>query len=468
MREDEQYLSPETLTSDQLRYILCKHDVEVPVGATNKTFLCKLYSTANVDQKIRQGWSPETSPKRPKRKNSPKKRAPSPAKEETISPPDSPSLLDYEPDEILRTELPPIEEPAYPPKTIPKREGSDFVRVEEPRRRPVDRESRPAAVQTEDDGDSMEYFYPGADDDEPSQREWFFCTRKFILLTLLGFVALFGILVFFYFSEPGRLPYCGTSESPTLGVCIQCPKYGRCHRMSYECHCPEGFVVSDDLRVCKEDSSLPLTAEAILQRHLKPAIQKRKGDFYCGDADLPEMLDREVEALVRLEYTKIAPDAKALSNFYAMYRHIDTFFEANAIYRLPADRNVSHVRFGTSDRAFMPISCSLRLFLWKFWFVLVPIIISAVFFACKTLLSARTQEVITMICSVLEEEGEKSSSRGVPIEELREDFCPYESRYSLNYYTWKEVKRLVMTDKRITHTYQLIGNQQVPVWQWSE
>lgn len=306
-----------------------------------------------------------------------------------------------------------------------------------------------------------EEFHEGYSDEEEIDDNFIKKKSNSILMISIFIIVLaIGLTGLFYILQPKPLPFCITGSPSIPGECIRCPINGLCPRKGYHCDCPPGYIVSQDRSACIQDSSIPLLAEKIIIDTLKPRIERRKGDFICGVAREKDYSEEEVKAVIKTEFHKLASENQIIL-FNEVYQHVLSLLDIHELYN-------QNGRFGTFNEGSMTLSCKFYLIWNTYWYLFPPTLALLLYISFKYIINRRKNKVIKKIHKTLKEKKNSDSKiSGVYPAHLSDTFCKYRTRYSLNYYVWKEIIKDIQHDSRIVETPVSINGKQETYWEWN-
>jgi len=218
--------------------------------------------------------------------------------------------------------------------------------------------------------------------------------------------------------------------------------------------------------MCIEDRSIPQMAERMLSEHVRPLLRRIKGEYLCGHSVTAEIPEKELEAHLRLEYSKIAPNDIAFNEFYQILAEMRNMFPIHHIYRTPTSEFVHEAMVGTHEDPLLSVACSLKIFVWRYWPFLLIGTVALVYGTWNFVLYRKKNEAMTQIRYELTRKAEEDEAeRGVSVQQLREEICPHSGPFSLNYHVWKAVETAVAYDDQILDTQQRIDGTQKLMWE---
>lgn len=269
--------------------------------------------------------------------------------------------------------------------------------------------------------------------------------------------------IYWFLNRP--IPFCATGELENPGVCIRCPNLGMCEANSFHCNCPPGFIISKDRKHCIEDTGIPILADKLMNNVLKPALRRRKGDYFCGIASSNKMNENEVDALLHLEYSKLAPSDSLFNDYYLVLRHL---ISISSLHQISREMVSKTFYWSSNEDPILTISCWFYIQWMEYkYFIILAFLISIVI-GFQFCVYFKKKSVLEDILLRLERQYEIDPAvPGVSIYSLRDEFCKHRnSKFSFNYWVWKAVENDVAHDSRIDKTSQLVNHEQKVMWEF--
>ena len=275
-----------------------------------------------------------------------------------------------------------------------------------------------------------------------------------LLKYLLILAAVVGVAILGYYLLPilasfipSYLPYCSGTEGPDT-PCTPCPSNAVCHPNSNTFECINGYVLSKDKTRCVQDTEIYNRAEKAILNHLKPLLQRRKGDFECGYQPTV-YIENSVIRTFLLDKTKD-------NNFELLFQEVLNIVNNHHIYH-------DEPGFYTTAPAKKTIYCQIVTFFQTYKWLLLFIVVGSISAACFVQRKKKVDEIVTTIRSRLQESKDQDDC-GIPIAKLKQDAVGESPSFLANI-VWKGVESAIQHDKAIAKTLQLLDGEQVETWQ---